>query len=176
MASSLISVTALTRQVLFLSSCTPGNFLVESPIILSLLTSSASLCPSINHTSTSHPPALWATHVWKLQLSNHATWVRGTVWWSTHFLVLLQLVYSLEDYGLLHVWLLSKHLKQIMMQWITLSNTAVLNFSESDTLFVELGCCNFQFNYCVRLPVDQLPLLGRWWMRIAMQKHDLYSL
>lgn len=34
----------------------------------------------------SHPPGLWATHVWKPFLSNHATWMRETVWWSAHFL------------------------------------------------------------------------------------------
>lgn len=91
------------------------------------------------------------------------------------FLVLLQLVYSLEDYGLLHVWLLSKHLKQIVKPWITLSNTAVLNFSKPDTVFVELGCCNFHLNHCVYLPIDQLPLLERWWMGNAKEKHDLFQ-
>lgn len=110
------------------------------------------------------PPVIQSLHMGK----------RNRVMISS-FLMLLQLVYSLEDYGLLQVWLLSKHLKQIVKPWITSSNTAVLNLSKSDTLFLEVGCCNFHLNHCVCLPIDQLPLLGRRWMGNAKEKHDPFQ-
>ncbi len=88
-----------------------GNLLSQFPIILFLLTSFSLLCPSINNTLVDYSALHHILLDSEQHMSESPSYPIMPHGWEKPFddqlisWVLLQLVYSLEYYGLLHVWL-----------------------------------------------------------------------